>query len=335
VIPIELEASAPEADATPESPLGAIRPMRVLALDGGGYRGIFSAAILACLERDLQISLADCFDLVAGTSTGGIIALGLGAGLSAGEIVDFYIEHGPAIFGWPRVRSLRRPLRSKYRPTALREALEQAFGEKTLADSLLPLAIPSYDLCNDDVHLFRTRHAPHLRRDQRERMVDVALATTAAPTYLPAHRLRGLRLVDGGMWANNPTLVAVVEAMTSFGCQATEVSVLSLGTTIANGARPRRLDCGGLLPWSTAAIEVVLRGQGVTAHNHASLLIGKDKILRVDPPVQTRELRLDRVNAQDMLGRAERFSRHLASDFELRFMPAPTRTKTTRGATDA
>jgi Patatin-like phospholipase len=330
--PIPLEPSPEQADATEPAP-SARRPLRVLALDGGGYRGIFSAAILACLERDLQIPLASSFDLVAGTSTGGIIALGLGAGLSAGEIVEFYAEHGPAIFGWPRLRSPRRILRSKYRPAALKSALEEAFDTKTIADSCVPLAIPSYDLCNDDVHLFRTRHAPHLRRDDRERMVDVALATTAAPTYLPAHRLRGLRLVDGGMWANNPTMVAVVEAMTTFGRSPAQIDVLSLGTTVANGTRARRLDRGGLLPWSTDAIEVVLRGQSVTAHNHASLLIGKDKVLRVDPPVQARELRLDRISVQDMLGRAERWSRHLAIDFERRFLAAAETPETNRGAT--
>lgn len=297
------------------------RPMRLLTLDGGGLRGIFSAAILACLERDLQISIVDCFDLVAGTSTGGIIALGFGAGLSAREIVDFYVDHGPAIFARPRLRSPRRTLRSKYRAAPLRDALQEVFGEKTLAESRVPLAVPAYDLCNDDVHLFRTRHAPNLRRDQHELMVDVALATTAAPTYLPAHPLRGLRLIDGGMWANNPTMVAVVEAISVFGRDPADVSVLSVGTTISTGARRRRLDSGGLLSWSADALELVLRGQSVTAHNHACLLIGKDKVLRVNPQVQAHELRLDRVSAGDMLGRAERWSRHIATDFETRFLP--------------
>ncbi len=231
---------------------------RLLSLDGGGLKGIFAAAILACLEADLGISVVDHFDLVAGTSTGGIIALGLGAGLRPREIVEFYVSRGPAIFPRARVRAVRRLLRSKHRARPLRLALEDVLGEKTLADSRVPLAIPAYDLCNDDVHLFRTPHVPHLRRDGRELMVDVALATAAAPTYLPAHPLRGLRLVDGGMWANNPTLVGIVEAVSTFGCELGDIRVFSLGTTLDTGTRAGRLDRGGLLPWAGDAIDVVL-----------------------------------------------------------------------------
>ncbi len=99
--------------------------LRLLSLDGGGMKGIFAAAILACLEEDLDISVVDHFDLVTGTSTGGIIALGLGAGLRPREIVEFYVSHGPAIFPRPRVRATRRLLRSKHRVRPLRLALEE------------------------------------------------------------------------------------------------------------------------------------------------------------------------------------------------------------------
>src|SRR4051794_36802481 len=151
---------------------------QVLSLDGGGYKGMFPAALLACLEADLEVSIVDHFDLVTGASTGGVIALGLGAGLRPAEIVDFYVEHGPAIFRHPKLRIMRRVARSKYRPRALRRALEVVLQDRVLADSQVPLAVPSYDLCNDGVYLFRTPHSPGLRRDGRERMVDVALATT-------------------------------------------------------------------------------------------------------------------------------------------------------------
>lgn len=162
---------------------------QILSLDGGGFKGMFSAAVLERLEADLGVSVVDHFDLVTGTSTGGIIALGLGAALRPAQLVDFYVDRGPDIFPGPRRRALRRPFRSKYRAGPLRSALEEVLGEATLADSQVPLAIPTYDLCNDDVYLFRTPHAPRLLRDRRERMVDVALATAAAPTYLPAHQL--------------------------------------------------------------------------------------------------------------------------------------------------
>jgi predicted acylesterase/phospholipase RssA len=303
---------------------------RLLSLDGGGMKGIFAAAILACLEDDLGISVVDRFDLVAGTSTGGIIALGLGAGLRPREILDFYVSHGPAIFPRPRVRALRRLLRSKHRARPLRIALEEVLGERTLANSDVALAIPSYDLCNDDVHLFRTPHAPHLRRDGRELMVDVGLATTAAPTYLPAHPLRGLRLVDGGMWANNPTLVGIVEAVSTFGCQLADIRVFSLGTTLDTGTRPDRLDHGGLLPWASDAIDVVLRGQTITADNHAHLLLGKERMLRVDPSVAAGELSLDHLSVERLLGRAERWSRHIGQAFKQRFIDDLHTSQTTK-----
>lgn len=293
---------------------------QVLSLDGGGFKGMFSAAVLECLEADLGISVLDHFDLVTGTSTGGIIALGLGAGLRPGDVVDFYVDHGADIFPGPRRHVLRRPFRSKYRAAPLRRALEHVLGEATLTESRVPLAIPTYDLCNDDVYLFRTPHSPRLLRDGRERMVDVALATTAAPTYLPAHRLRGLRLIDGGMWANNPAIVGIVEAVSTFGRKLGDIRVFSLGTTTETIYRPPRLDGGGLLPWSGDAIDVVLRGQSIGATNAATHLVGPENLLRVDPRVPADELRLDGVSPDQLRGRAEHVSRHVSRDFKERFL---------------
>jgi len=315
------DASGPQASrAVPELSQRSSRRFQVLSLDGGGFKGMFAAVLLACLEADLGISVLDHFDLVAGTSTGGIIALGLGAGLTPAEIVDFYVERGPAIFAHARARTLRRVLRSKYRAQPLRRALEEIFHDATLGQSRVPLVIPAYDLCNDEVHLFRTPHAPRLRRDRRELMVDVALATSAAPTYLPAHQLRGLRLIDGGIWANNPTMVGIVEAITVFGYDLADIRVFSLGTTVDTIKRPDRLDRGGLLPWAGDAIPVALRGQSLVADNHAKLLLGAENVLRVDPQVPARELRLDGVNPERLRGRAEHCSRQISPTFQQRFV---------------
>jgi predicted acylesterase/phospholipase RssA len=214
---------------------------RILALDGGGYKGMFSAAILDRLAADLQIDLLSHFDLLAGTSTGAIIALGLAAGLTPAQVLSFYIDHGPSIFPGRRARALRRAFRSKYSPAPLAGALQEALGDRKLAESRIPLLIPAYDLCNDEVHLFRTPHDERLVRDGRERMVDVALASAAAPTFFPAHRLRGMRLIDGGVWANNPSMVAIVEALTSFGRPLQEIVLIGIGTTAETSARAVRL----------------------------------------------------------------------------------------------
>jgi uncharacterized protein len=291
---------------------GDKEPFRVLSLDGGGYKGMFSAAILDRLVADLGIDLLSSFNLLAGTSTGAIIALGLAAGLTPAELLGFYVDRGPAIFPARRARAPRRLVHSKYSPAALTAALQDVLGERTLAESKIPLLIPAYDLCNDDVHLFRTPHAERLRRDGRERMVDVALASTAAPTFFPAHPLRGLRLIDGGVWANNPSMLAIIEALTVFERPVEDIVLISIGTTAETARRHPRLDRGGLTQWAKGAAELVIHGQSISASNHARLLLGPDRYLRVDPSVPAGELSLDRLSSEQLLGRAERESRHIS-----------------------
>lgn len=136
---------------------------QILSLDGGGLRGIFSAAVLARIEEDLGVRIVDHFDLIAGTSTGGIIALGLGLGLSPRAIVEFYTNKGPRVFrDRTRLRTLRRLFRAKYTDAPLRAALEEVFDDRTFGESTKRLVITSYSLTNDDVYLFRTPHLPTL-----------------------------------------------------------------------------------------------------------------------------------------------------------------------------
>jgi uncharacterized protein len=300
-------ASAP----APNGAGGSDRAFRILSLDGGGYKGMFSAAILDRLAADLQIDLLSHFDLLAGTSTGAIIALGLAAGLTPAQLLSFYADQGLSIFPGRRARALRRALRSKYSPAPLAAALQETLGDRTLAESRIPLLIPSYDLCNDKVHLFRTPHAEHLRRDGRERMVDVALASAAAPTFFPVHPLRGLRLVDGGVWANNPSMVAIVEALTVFARPLAEIVLISIGTTAETSRRHARLDRGGIAQWATNVPGLVIRGQSLCASNHAGLLLG-ERYLRVNPSVPAGELALDRLTSEQLLGRAEHESRQIS-----------------------
>jgi patatin-like phospholipase/acyl hydrolase len=293
---------------------------QILAIDGGGYKGMFAAAVLAKLEEDYGLSVANHFDLVAGTSTGGIIALGLGAGLTPAEMVDFYARHGAEIFSPRRLGVLRQVGRPKYRPEPLRRALEGVFGDRTFGSSRMRLVIPSYDLRSDKTWLFRTDHAPHLHRDGRLTMVDVGLATSAAPTYLPSYALNGLRLVDGGLWANNPVLVALVEAVSFLHAPIGDIRVFSLGTTSDVSVRPKRLDRGGILQWGPHAIDVVLRGQALGASNAVKNLVGENNWLRSDPSVPDKLLRLDGINTGELLGRAEDESREIAPRFRTLFM---------------
>src|SRR5260370_38784842 len=204
---------------------------RILSIDGGGIKGIVPAAFLVQLEEALGESITHFFDLIAGTSTGGIIALGLGLGLSAADILHFYEHLGPAVFAGSRLgRGLRRIGFAKYHALPLRRALEATFGEKTLGESRTRLVIPSLNLETGEVHIYKTAHHPRFEVDYRERVVDVALATSAAPTYFPTHRsAKGIPFIDGGMWANNPTGLAVVEAVGVLDWPRDAIYVLRLG----------------------------------------------------------------------------------------------------------
>lgn len=286
---------------------------QILALDGGGFRGMFSAAVLARLEEDLGVRVADHFDLIAGTSTGGIIALGLGLGLSPQQILEFYTEHGPRIFrDRSRLRGLKHLMRAKYSAEPLRAALTKVFGERTFGESTKRLVITSYNVAADDVYLFRTPHLPGLKRDWREKAVNVALATSAAPTYLPGMPLDGARLVDGGVWANNPSMVALTEAVGPLSVPLDTIRVFSLGTTTDVRHRHRRLDRGGLLPWARDAVEVLMRAQSESAAKQVRHFVGKDDVLRLNPTVPTGALALDDVDTTTLSGWAGHVSRDVS-----------------------
>lgn len=300
----------------------ASEPFQVLSLDGGGVRGIFAAAILARLEEDIGRPVLDYFDLIAGTSTGGIIALGLGLGLTPRQIVDFYVAERGRIFpnrlGW---RSARHLIRAKYGAGGLRTALEGVFGNTLLGESKIPLVIPTYNLGENDVYLFKTPHHSRLKRDHTVPMWAVAMAASAAPTYFPAFRLPGadVRLVDGGVWANNPAMVGVTEAVSMFGRRPEDVRILSLGTTVSARTRRARLDNGGLLQWAShgpRAVDVLLRGQSVGAFAQVLHLVGKDNACRLDPTAPDELARLDACDARELVAKAAHHSRVFCPEFE-------------------
>jgi predicted acylesterase/phospholipase RssA len=242
---------------------------QILSFDGGGLKGLFPAAVLAAIEDDLGVSIANHFDLIVGNSTGGLIALGLGAGLTPREIVDFYVTKGPTIFG--SGRRIGRAWRSKHEPERLRAALVEVFGDRRLGSSTKRLVVPSYSLDGNDVYVFKTPHHDRLRRDHKELIIDVAMATTAAPLFLPVFRLGNNRLIDGGVWANNPTLVAVAEAKSMLNIPLDAMRILSMGTTDECVNLGDRLNRGGLLQWARPASTVLLRGQAIGSFHALSI----------------------------------------------------------------
>lgn len=285
---------------------------QILALDGGGLRGMFSAALLAKFEEKHRINIVDHFDLIRGTSTGGLIALGLGLGLRPREILKFYADSGPKIF--PGSNGIRRRLRHwfkcKYDAAPLHAELQKpdVFGDCKLGDCRSRLVIPTYDLAHDQVRIFKTPHHERLRTDWSIPVWKVAAATSAAPTFFPACReVQDCRLVDGGMWANNPAVVGIGEAVSMFGQPLSDIHVLSLGTTVEQVDRRRGLDRGGIVAWirNQDVIDILMRGQSVGATGLAGHLIGPDHLLRIHPTVP-KAVALDRPDADRLLALAER-----------------------------
>ena len=201
---------------------------RILCIDGGGILGTFPVAFLAALERHVDQPIGRYFDLIAGTSTGGIIATGLALGLSAAEILAFYEREGPAIFsedGSPlirwvsrRVRILRQLAVSKYSSERLRGALTLALGDRKIGDAQTRLILPAWNPGAQRVYIYKTAHHPRLTFDYKTVAVDAVMATASAPTYFRQH-ISGndVGLIDGGVWANNPIAVATVEAVSVLG----------------------------------------------------------------------------------------------------------------------
>jgi uncharacterized protein len=297
---------------------------QVLSLDGGGIRGIFSAALLSGLEKDLGQPVLDHFDLVVGTSTGGVIAAALGAGMSPTDVVDLYVSEMSTIFPGPRrLRSFRQLFRPKYRADGLEGVLRKTFGGKTLGESRVPLVIPSFDLGENRVYLFKTPHHERLKRDWRLPLWQVAVATSAVPTFFPAFSLPEdhVRLVDGGVWANNPAMVGVVEAVSMFGQPLETIRVLSLGTTADPRTRKRNLDNGGLLQWARSpnVANVLLTGQSVGAFTQVQHLIGSDNAHRLDPHAPTGLTGVDAADPRDLKAKAAYYSRSFCPTFKSSF----------------
>lgn len=293
---------------------------QILSLDGGGIKGLFSAAVMTHLEDDLNTKISDHFDLIVGTSTGGLIAIGLAIGMSAKELVSFYVKNGPNIFPPSIFSETRHLFKMKYNADALEFTLKECFGDKTLSDCFKRLVVPSYSIGEDDIYLFKTPHHKRLTRDWKIPLWKVAMATSAAPTYFPSfQKLDHIRLIDGGVWANNPTMVGIVEAISMLNVSLSSIKVCSLGTTDEIKGRPKKLDRGGLWQWKNNAVEVIMRGQSIGAYTQALHLIGKGNILRINPPVPKGLFELDKFSEHELLAKASHISRQTAPAFKAMF----------------
>lgn len=270
----------------------------MLCLDGGGIKGTFTAAVLTSLEQMLGSPIVTCFDLIVGTSTGGIIALALGLGIRAEEILQFYEKYGPTIFPSTGVHRrlgllLKRLVSPKHSSKILRQRLHEVFRNRRLGDAVTRLAIPCFDCNAGRIQMFKTAHHERLVHDYKVAAVDVALATSAAPTYFSAFDTTdGQSFLDGGVWANCPIMVGLLEAMYVLNIPSSDVRILSVGTTDDPFDVSKIKRIGGLLTWGTTAVTLLMRAQTDAAISQAQLIIG-DRLLRLDTITRPGRFTLD------------------------------------------
>lgn len=305
----------------------------ILSIDGGGLRGLFSAHLLAKLEQTYEIDWKRHFGLFAGTSTGAILAAGLASGASAETLLELYLSSGRDIFR-PRSRTLFNPMRlfaSRYSNKPLKRLLDDIFKEKTLGNLESPLIMPSVDIGNGCVHVLKSGYDKAFVRDLDVRVSDAVLASCSAPTYFDPFVVGPYQLVDGGLWANNPSLIAAIDAHHRLKIQLDRIRVLSLGTGKISVFYPRNRttivekltrNCMG---WGLATrwggsklIDLILNLQPETAHNTLCLLLGGSlikpkRVLRLTFE-SNQTLPLDSAEKQeDWLAKADQVFSHQAS----------------------
>lgn len=282
-----------------------------LALTGGGYRGLYTAATLQVLEEHLGKPIGRCFDLITGTSIGGIVALAVAFEIPMKSVVDVFTLHGEAIFPnevsaprsssvsqfWDLFKHLRKP---KYSTEPLRKAIDSLIpSTATLADAIHPIVIPAINVTTGKPQVFKTRHLAQYMRDWHYRAVDVALATSAAPTFFELAEIEGHYYADGGLIANAPDLLAMHEAEHFLGLDASRMRMLSIGTTTKNYSLSKSIGRNlGVLDWMTnqRLFSIMISGQQQMTEQALRHRLGQ-RYVRIDTEPsqeQASDLGLDR-----------------------------------------
>lgn len=202
--------------------------MRILAIDGGGIRGVIPAYLLMKLEEQVQRPLRELVDVVAGTSTGAIIAAAVATGKEMKDVYQLYEEQGKRIFEKQSPFVLWEPF---YKNKSLKTQLKKEFGNIALKDISFPLLIPTVNITKGKIHVFRSGYHAHREDDKQIKLWDAVLSSCSAPIYFPPNNVQNNYLAaDGGLWANNPSLLCLTEGVHYFGKTMDQIKILSIGT---------------------------------------------------------------------------------------------------------
>ena len=259
----------------------------ILALDGGGTRGMYAAQLLAKIEQDFGINIKSCFDLIVGTSTGAIIAGAAVSDIPMTDIVELFETETPHIF---RRRWYRTPLFfSKYPSEQLAEVIAKHIPATPLGEIATPLMITSSEIAKSEVHIFRSNYGSHdsesASTSKEVCLRDAILASCAAPTFFAPKSVDNLLLADGCLWANNPSTIAATEALSVFRKEAQEIRMLSIGTGHSTNMYRQRRGWGFITGWGGVKLTSYVMTLQAQASAHTAKLLLKGNYLRVNPEI--------------------------------------------------
>ena len=301
------------------------KTFKILSIDGGGIKGLYSASVLASFEKKTGKNITDHFDMICGTSTGGLIAIGLSNGMSAQSLVDLYLNKGSEIFPTSNsnyirgIQNLYKTIKqlffsSKHSIKPLKRILEDLFGDKTMSDANNLLCIPSFNLTNGQPKVFKKagNQTEHFV-DNTIKLVDIALATSAAPSYYPVHEHNNFLYTDGGVWANNPSLCGLLEAIDYYvgaGKEYDDFSILSISSiTNPNGWISTSKKSKSIIGWKEKMFQTALDGQSYFTDYFLRKIVPKinpkGNYLRIKSPdlssVQMNIITMDRADKKTLL----------------------------------
>lgn len=262
---------------------------KILSIDGGGIRGVYPAHILFCMKNRLgNINISQHFDMIAGTSTGSIIAAAVACEKDPADVLSLYREHGPKIFA-KRKSCLpvkyQPAIQSLYSNKHLKIILKSIFEDIKLGEITKPLLLPATDVGNGGVHVFKSGYSRDFTRDQDVLLRDAIMASCSAPTYFNPMKLKEYLLADGGLWANNPSLAAVIDAQRRLNIKLADIRILSIGTGLAKTCYGVDTDkkWGLMNGWKGKEfISFMMSLQGQSTHNYLQLMLQDDQLLRLN-----------------------------------------------------
>lgn len=316
-----------------------VKPRKILSLNGGGVRGLFTISILASIEEQIEIKtgeqgvkIGEYFDLISGASIGGILALGLAKGVSARKLKEILEKHSSNIFPsrWchqlPLIGGLISKLsllvRAKYKSEPLKKAIQEALGDNVyIRDLKRRIVIPIVNITSGTPSIIKTKHDPDFARDDKFKLIDIGMATSAAPTYFPPYKIEGSYYLDGGLIANDASLIAIHEAKHFIGWDVESIHVLNVGTMgkgfTINHNKLNNSNGGYFKLWGGGSdlIDIILSAnQMLHGYMSKQSLMGDNRYFVLDEsitPNQSESLTLDNASKQSqemLIGRANKVS---------------------------